>query len=81
MTSASAVGTAARDEIAQAVVGRERELTLVLAGVAAGRDVLLEGPPGTSKSTMLRAITEHWSVPFVLVEGNAELTPARLVGP
>lgn len=80
MTSVSAVGTAARDEIAQAVVGRERELTLVLAGVAAGRDVLLEGPPGTSKSTMLRAITEHWSVPFVLVEGNAELTPARLVG-
>jgi MoxR-like ATPase len=79
MTSA-AVSTAARDEIARAVVGRERELTLVLAGVAAGRDVLLEGPPGTSKSTMLRAITEHWSVPFVLVEGNAELTPARLVG-
>jgi MoxR-like ATPase len=29
---------------------------------------------------MLRAITEHWDVPFVLVEGNAELTPARLVG-
>ncbi|GAA4685126.1 MoxR family ATPase [Pseudonocardia yuanmonensis] len=62
------------------MVGRERELTLVLAAVAAGRDVLLEGPPGTSKSTMLRAITEHWGVPFVLVEGNAELTPARLVG-
>ncbi|SDH46697.1 AAA family ATPase [Pseudonocardia oroxyli] len=69
-----------RAAIAEAVVGRERELTLVLAAVAAGRDVLLEGPPGTSKSTMLRAITEHWGVPFVLVEGNAELTPARLVG-
>ena len=52
----------------------------MLAAVAAGRDILLEGPPGTSKSTMLRAITEHWDVPFVLVEGNAELTPARLVG-
>ncbi|SDG84430.1 AAA family ATPase [Pseudonocardia oroxyli] len=72
--------TEARAAIAEAVVGRERELTLVLAAVAAGRDVLLEGPPGTSKSTMLRAITEHWGVPFVLVEGNAELTPARLVG-
>ncbi|MCE0764562.1 MoxR family ATPase [Pseudonocardia kujensis] len=69
-----------RATIARAVVGRERELTLVLAAVAAGRDVLLEGPPGTSKSTMLRAVTEHWGVPFVLVEGNAELTPARLVG-
>jgi MoxR-like ATPase len=29
---------------------------------------------------MLRAITANWGVPFVLVEGNAELTPARLVG-
>ncbi|ALE73900.1 ATPase [Pseudonocardia sp. EC080610-09] len=70
----------ARDAIARAVVGRRRELDLVLAAVSAGRDVMLEGPPGVSKSTMLRAITAHWGVPFVLVEGNAELTPARLVG-
>ncbi len=69
-----------RDEIARRVVGRRRELDLVLAAVSAGRDVMLEGPPGTSKSTILRAITANWGVPFVLVEGNAELTPARLVG-
>ena len=61
-------------------MGRRRELDLVLAAVTAGRDVLLEGPPGTSKSTLLRAITASWGVPFVLVEGNAELTPAKLVG-
>ncbi len=70
----------ARDEIARGVVGRRRELDLVLAAVSAGRDILLEGPPGTSKSTILRAITASWGVPFTLVEGNAELTPARLVG-
>ena len=69
-----------RDAIARDVVGRRRELDLVLAAVSAGRDILLEGPPGTSKSTMLRAITANWDVPFVLVEGNAELTPARMVG-
>jgi MoxR-like ATPase len=69
-----------RDEIAEGIVGRRRELDLVLAAVSAGRDILLEGPPGTSKSTILRAITASWGVPFVLVEGNAELTPARLVG-
>jgi MoxR-like ATPase len=69
-----------RDAIARGVVGRRRELDLVLAAVTAGRDILLEGPPGTSKSTLLRAITAQWGVPFVLVEGNAELTPARLVG-
>jgi MoxR-like ATPase len=79
-TGRAARRTIAAREIAAHIVGRRRELRLVLAAVAAGRDVMLEGPPGTSKSTMLRAITGSWGVPFVLVEGNSELTPARLVG-
>jgi MoxR-like ATPase len=72
--------TAVRDRIRGRVVGRQRELDLVLAAVAAGRDLLLEGPPGTSKSTLLRAITAEWGIPLVFVEGNADLTPAKLVG-
>ncbi len=72
--------TGVRDQIRARVVGRERELDLVLAAVAAGRDLLLEGPPGTSKSTLLRAITAEWGIPLVFVEGNADLTPAKLVG-
>ena len=63
-----------------AVVGRARELELLRAAVTAGRDVLLEGPPGTSKTTMLRAITEEWGVPLMFVEGNADLTTGKLVG-
>lgn len=69
-----------RNRVAKRVVGRSRELDLVLAGVAAGRDLLLEGPPGTSKTTLLRAITTEWDIPLIFVEGNADLTPARLVG-
>ncbi|HWG64337.1 MAG TPA: MoxR family ATPase [Streptosporangiaceae bacterium] len=69
-----------RDRIARHLVGRGHELELVLAAVAAGRDIILEGPPGTSKSTLLRAITAEWGIPLVFVEGNADLTPAKLVG-
>jgi MoxR-like ATPase len=69
-----------REDIARGLVGRRRELDLILAAVTAGRDVLLEGAPGTSKSTILRGITAAWDVPFVLVEGNADLTPAKLLG-
>jgi MoxR-like ATPase len=72
--------SARRAELARLVVGRERELDLILAAVVAGRDLLLEGPPGTSKSTILRAITSSWGIPLHFVEGNAELTPAKLVG-
>lgn len=69
-----------RDRIAAGIVGRRRELDLVLAAVAAGRDIVLEGPPGTSKSTLVRAITHEWGIPLILVEGNADLTPAKLIG-
>jgi MoxR-like ATPase len=62
------------------LVGRQRELELVLSAVAAGRDIVLEGPPGTSKTTMLTAITAEWGIPLLFVEGNADLTPAKLVG-
>ncbi|MBF4766219.1 MoxR family ATPase [Nocardioides agariphilus] len=62
------------------IVGRERELELTLATLAAGRHLLLEGPPGTSKTAILTAITRAWDVPLVFVEGNAELTPSRIVG-
>ena len=62
------------------VVGRPRELEAVVAALAAGRHLLLEGPPGTGKSTVLRAVAEEAGLGFEFVEGNAELTPARLVG-
>jgi MoxR-like ATPase len=62
------------------VVGRRREVELLVASIAAGRHVVLEGPPGTGKSSMLRSVAHELGVGFELVEGNAELTPARLVG-
>jgi MoxR-like ATPase len=68
------------DRLLGQVVGRRRELELVVAALAADRHIVLEGPPGTGKSTLLRAVAAELGIGFEFVEGNAELTPARLVG-
>jgi magnesium chelatase subunit D len=62
------------------VVGLHREREVLTVALEAGRHVVIEGPPGTGKSTLLRAIARESGRDVIFVEGNAELTPARLIG-
>ena len=62
------------------IVGLRRPTEVLVTALRTGRHVILEGPPGVGKSTLLRVVADAtgWGMEFV--EGNAELTPARLVG-
>jgi MoxR-like ATPase len=62
------------------VVGREREVREIFAGILSRKHILLEGPPGTSKSTIVRAIARSMHVPFYFIEGSIDLTPSKLLG-
>jgi len=81
MTPPDAVGaTSVLGELAQEVVGLRREAEVLAVALETGRHVVLEGPPGSGKSTLLRGLSRLSAQRVLFVEGNAELTPARLVG-
>jgi MoxR-like ATPase len=62
------------------VVGLRRQAEVITVALEEGCHIVLEGPPGTGKSTLLRAIAAASGRGMEFVEGNAELTPARLIG-
>src|SRR5215471_11227410 len=73
-------GEAVRAGRAPPIVGLRREREVLTVALEAGRHVVIEGPPGTGKSTLLRDIARQAGQAVVFAEGNAELTPARLIG-
>jgi MoxR-like ATPase len=62
------------------IIGLQREREVLTVALETGRHVVIEGAPGTGKSTLLRDIARHAGKSVVFAEGNAELTPARLIG-
>ncbi|MDQ3783104.1 MAG: MoxR family ATPase [Actinomycetota bacterium] len=66
--------------VAGTIIGLDREAEILAAALDTGRHVVLDGPPGTGKSSLLRVVCRAAGSGFVFVEGNAELTPNRLLG-
>lgn len=89
LPASAAPGVAGRDiaatfgvfqQVRQEVVGREREVREIFAAMLSRKHILLEGPPGTSKSTIVRSIARSMKVPFYFIEGSIDLTPSKLLG-
>jgi len=68
------------ERVQQEVVGRRREVREIFAAILSRKHILLEGPPGTSKSTIVRSIARSMNVPFHFIEGSIDLTPGKLLG-
>ncbi|CAA9211907.1 MAG: FIG022979: MoxR-like ATPases [uncultured Corynebacteriales bacterium] len=73
-------GEAVLDSVEQVVVGKRRQLTLVLAGVLAGGHVLLEDFPGLGKTLAARSLAQTLGLDFRRLQFTPDLLPADVTG-
>jgi MoxR-like ATPase len=70
----------AQYEVGKVVVGQERTVELMLVAALAHGHVLLEGPPGSAKTLLGRAVAHMFGAQFKRIQFTPDTTPAELMG-
>lgn len=69
-----------RSKIEEIIVGQESVIDRLLIALLSGGHVLLEGPPGLAKTTLVHALAAGLSASFQRVQFTPDLMPADLTG-
>lgn len=69
-----------RTRIQAVIVGQEELIDKMLIAMLAGGHVLLEGPPGLAKTTLVHALAEGVNASFQRVQFTPDLMPSDLTG-
>ncbi len=68
------------ENISRVIVGKEKQIELILTALLSGGHVLLEDVPGTGKTTMAKALSKSLSCSFSRVQFTPDLLPADITG-
>ena len=68
------------DKVSKMIIGRSKEIKLIIRAVGKGLPIIIEGPVGTGKTEMAKALSTSLERPFVRVDGDDSLTSIKLKG-
>jgi len=68
------------DKMFKLIIGRRKELKLMIRAVEKGLPIIIEGPVGTGKTEMAKALANCLDKMFIRVDGDDSLTSIKLKG-
>ncbi len=68
------------NQMSRLIIGRRKELKLMIKAVAKGLPIIIEGPVGTGKTEMAKALASSLNRLFIRVDGDDSLTSIKLKG-
>ena len=69
-----------KSEVSKVVVGQEKMVEGLLAGLLCGGHILLEGVPGLAKTTTVNALAKALGLDFKRVQFTPDLLPSDIIG-
>jgi MoxR-like ATPase len=80
LASLTAAGSRVLDELRRVILGQDEALREVVLALMARGHVLLEGPPGTAKTLLVRALSRVLGLEFRRIQFTPDLMPSDITG-
>ena len=68
------------DNISKVIIGKEKEIELIIVSFLSGGHVLLEDIPGMGKTMMIKAFSKTLDLPFKRIQFTPDLLPSDITG-
>ncbi len=68
------------ENVSNVVVGKRREIELILATLLSGGHVLIEGVPGVAKTLIARTLAQSLGLEFKRIQGTPDMLPGDIIG-